>query len=93
VCVWTRTENSTHRSRGRLEDLRLVACITADTTDLSILCAAQMEEIDSSKEEGSSTSAGIRFFKSSTVRFGSGDEVEVRVGWLDVDPGSGNGDA
>jgi hypothetical protein len=58
-------------------------------TDLSISCAAQMEEIDSSKEVGSSTSAGTRLFKSSTVRFGS----EVEVGRADVDPESGNGDA
>jgi hypothetical protein len=80
--------NSAHRSRGRLEDLRLVACIMADMEDLSTSCAAQMEEIDSSKEVGSSTSAGIRVFKSSTVRFG----LEVEVGWVDVDSESGNGD-
>lgn len=54
-------------------------------------CAAQMEEIDSSKEEGFSTSAGTRLFKSSIVRFGS--EVEVEVRWLNVGSESGNGDA
>ena len=78
-----------HRSGGRLEDLRLVAWVTADITDWSISCAAQIEEIDSSKEVGSSTSAGIRLFKRSTVRF----ESEAEVGWMDVDSDSGNGDA
>ena len=58
-------------------------------TDLSTSCAAQMEEIDSSKEEGSSTSAGTRFFKSSTVRFGS----EVGTGRVEVDSNSGDGDS
>ena len=43
-------------------------------------CAAQIEEIDSSKEVGSATSAGTRFFRSSMVRFGS--EVEVGCGWV-----------
>lgn len=82
--------NSTHRSRGRLKDPRLFACIMADTADLSIFCAAQMEEIDSSKEEGSSTNAGIRAFKISMARFGL--EVEVEVGWIDVDSESGSRD-
>ena len=72
MCAWKRAENVAHRSRGRIEDLRLVACVRADTTDLSTSCAAQMVEIDSSKEEGSSTSAGTRLFKSSMVIFGSG---------------------
>ena len=89
--AWKRTEKIAHRSRGRLEDLCLVACVTADMTDLSMSCAAQMEEIDSSKEEGFSTSAGTRLFKSSIVRFGS--EVEVEVRWLNVGSESGNGDA
>jgi len=61
-----------------------------DTADLSISCAAQMEEIDSSKEVGSSTSAGIRVFRSSTV--GLGLELELEIGWADVDSRSGNGD-
>lgn len=60
-------------------------------TDLLMLCAVQMEEIDSSKEEGFSMSAGTRLFKSSTVRFGS--EVEVKVRWLNVGSELGNGDA
>lgn len=82
-------EGDTHRSRGRLRNLRLVACIMTDMTgDLSILCAAQMEEIDSSKEVGSSTIAEIRAFKSSILRFG----LEIEVGWVDVDSGSGSGD-
>ena len=89
--AWKRTEKITHHSRGRLKDLRLVACVTADMTDLSMLCAAQMEEINSSKEEGFLTSAGTRLFKSSTVRFGS--EVEVKVRWLNVGSELGNGDA
>jgi hypothetical protein len=58
-------------------------------TDLSISCAAQMEEIDSSKELGSSMSAGIRLFKSSAVRVGS----EFEAGRTDVDSGPGGEDA
>ncbi|KAF9646724.1 hypothetical protein BDM02DRAFT_3130191 [Thelephora ganbajun] len=38
-----------------------------------------MEEIDSSKDAGSSTSAGTRLFNSSTVGFGS--EVEAEARW------------
>lgn len=83
--MWKRREN-THRSRGRLEDLRLVAWVTADTTDWSILCAAQMEEIDSSKEVGSSRSAGIKLFKRFIVLF------ESEVEWMDIGSGSSNGD-
>ena len=60
-------------------------------TDLSTSCAAQMEEIDSSKEEGSSMSAGTRLFKSSTVRFWS--ELGAGVGRVEVDSYSGDGDA
>jgi len=56
-----------------------------------------MEDIESSKEAGSSTSAGTRLFKSSTERFGFGAGVEVRfeVGvWrVDVDSGSSDTDA
>ena len=91
--AWKRTEDVTHRSRGRTEDLRLVACVRADTTDLSISCAAQMVEIDSSKEEGSSTSAGTKLFRSSIVMFESGVGVGVGVGRAGVDLKSGNGDA
>ena len=87
-----RTESVAHRSRGRFEDLRLVACVTADMTDLSMSCAAQIEEIDSSKEEGSSTSAGIRLFKSSAVRFGLEVDTGVEEGWVDGNSESGNGD-
>jgi hypothetical protein len=76
-----------HCSGGRLEDLRFAACIKVDMTVLSTLCAAQMEEIDSSKEEGSSTSAGTKFFKSSTVEA----EVDVEVGGMDLGSKSGNG--
>ena len=47
-----------------------------------------MEDIDSSKEVGSSASAGIRLFKSSMVRSGA----EVEVGWMEVDSESGNGE-
>ena len=83
-----RNQNIAHRSRGRLEDLRLAACVKADITDSSISCAAQMEEMDSSKEVGSSTSAGTRLFKSSTVRVGS----EVEGGRVDVDSGSNDKD-
>ena len=43
--------------------LRFTVCIIADIEDLSTSCAAQMEEIDSSKAAGSSTSAGTRSFK------------------------------
>ena len=57
-------------------------------TDLSILCAAQMEEMDSSKEEGSSTSAGIKLFKNSMVEA----EVDVEVGGINVDPDPESGD-
>lgn len=46
-----------------------------------MLCAAQMEEIDSSKELGSSMSAGIRVFKSSAG-------LELEDGRTDVDSGS-----
>lgn len=49
-------------------------------------CAAQIEEIDASKSEGSSTSAGIRFFRSSAVAFRS-DVEAVRLG-----SGLGDGD-
>ena len=49
-------------------------------------CAAQIEEIDSSKEVGSATSAGTRFFRSSMVRFGS----EVEVGWVDSESDDGD---
>ena len=58
-------------------------------TDLSISCAAQMEEIDSSKEVGSSISAGTSLFKSSAVRFGA----EVEVGRIDADSESSGGEA
>jgi hypothetical protein len=71
-----------HRSGGRLEGLRLAACITADSTDSSILWASKTEEIDSSKEVGSSMSAGTRFFKTSTMRVG----LEVGV-WVEVEAG------
>ena len=64
------------------------AYIIVDIDDLSTSCAAQMEEIDSSKVAGSSTSAGTRFFNSSTVRFG----LEVGAEWTDVDSESGSGD-
>lgn len=57
--------------------------------DTSISCAAQMEEIDSSKELGSATSAGTRLFRSSTVNVGS----ELGVGRVDVGSGSSEGDA
>lgn len=87
--MWERREKNAHRLRGRIEGLRRVACITVDMTDLSTSCAAQIEEIDSSKEVGSSTRAGIRLFKSSAVRF----ESEVEVGRLDVDSKPGDGDA
>ena len=80
--------NDTHRSIGRLEGLRFAACIMADIDDLSTSCAAQMEEIDSSKAAGSSTSAGTRFFNSSTVGFG----LEVGAERMDVDSESGSGD-
>lgn len=77
-CLSTRVQEEAktiaHRSMGRL-DLRLASCVTADTADLSISCAAQMEASDSSKELGSLTSAGTRVFKSSTVGFGSEFEV------------------
>lgn len=69
-------------------DPRFAACVTADMMDLSTSCAAQMEEIDSSKELGSSTSAGIRVFKSSAV----GVELEFEDGRTDVDSGSGGRD-
>ena len=72
---------STHRSRGRTEDLRLAACVTADMTDLSILCAAQIE----SKSAGSSMSAGIRLFRSSVV-------FESGAGVARTDSGLGDGD-
>ena len=56
-----------------------------------------MEDIESSKEAGSSTSAGIRLFKSSTAMVGFGTEVEVRfeagVWRMDVDSGSSDADA
>src|ERR1700716_3373999 len=68
-----------HRSRGRLEGLCLAACVTAVRTDWSMLWAAKMEEIDSSKEAGSSTSAGTRLFKSSTVRVGFEVGIEDEV--------------
>ena len=48
-----------------------------------------MEEIKSSKELGSSRSAGTRVFKSSTVAARSGFEV----GRADAGPGTGGGDA
>ena len=48
--------------------------------------AAQIEEIDASKPAGSSTSAGIRFFRSSAVVSRS---VEVIRSWLG--PGDGDG--
>jgi hypothetical protein len=88
--VQAKEPKTTHRSGGRLEDLRLAACVTADRTDSSILWAAKMEEIDSSKEAGSSTSAGTRLFKSSTVRVGLGVVVgaEVEAARADVDSGS-----
>ena len=82
-------QNVTYCSRGQIEGLRLAACTTADTTDSSILCAAQMEEIDRSKEAGSSMSAGTRFFKSSIVIVGSEVEVVGRA----VNVGSGSTDA
>ena len=68
--------------------LRFAACSIADIDDLSTSCAAQMEEMDSSKVVGSSTSAGTRFFNSSTVRFW----LEVGAGRMDVNSGSGSGD-
>jgi hypothetical protein len=54
-----------------------------------------MEEIDSSKEVGSSTSAGTRLFKSSTVRVGLEVDVEVKAGAgrVGVDSGSTDADA
>ena len=54
-------------------------CIKLDMTDLPTPCAAQMEEVDSSKEEGSSTSAGTSILKSSTVRPKSGVNVDVEA--------------
>lgn len=86
-----RNRTIAHRSRGRLEDLCLAACVTADRTDSSIWWAAKMEGIDSSKEAGSSMSAGTRLFKNSTVRvwLGVGVGVEVGAGRVEVDPGSG----
>lgn len=83
ACV-EENENNAHRSRGRFED-RFIACVTAD---MSISCAAQTEEIASSKEVGSSATVGIRLFKSSMVRSGA----EVEVGWMEVDSESGNGE-
>ena len=59
-----------------------------------------MEDIESSKEAGFSTSAGTRLFKISIVRVGFGTGVEVKVGtevgagvWrVDVDSGSSDTD-
>jgi len=82
------TKNTAHSSGGRLEDLSLAACVTAEMTDLSTLCAAQMAEIDSSKDVGSSTSAGTRLSNNSTVSF----EL-AEVGRVGVDSGSGGRDA
>ena len=48
-----------------------------------------MEEIDSSKELGSSTSAGIKLFKNSTVRVWS----EFEAGRVEVGSGSTERDA
>lgn len=83
--AWEETKKATHRSMGR----RFTACVTADMADRSKSCAAQMEEIDSSKEFGLSRSAGTKVFKSSTVGVGS----EFKVGRTDVDSGSGGRDA
>jgi len=52
-----------------------------------------MVEIDSSKEEGSSTSAGTKLLKSSIVMFGPGVGVGVGAGRAGVDSRSGSGDA
>jgi len=78
----------THRSRGRTEDLRFAACVTADTTDSSMPCAAQIELIDasSSRSVGSPASAGISLLRSSAAVFGSG------TGVARADSGSGGGD-
>ena len=86
---WGENGGKNHRPRGLPEGLRLVACIMVDMADLSTLCAAQMEEIDSSKEVGSSMSAGTRALRSSTVRFGL--ELEVVIGWVDTNSGFGDG--
>jgi hypothetical protein len=51
--------------------------------DLSMLFAAQMEEIDSLKELRSSMSTGTRVFKSSTVRV----RLELEDGRTDVNSG------
>ena len=85
-----RKKKNAHHSEGRLKDLLLAACITADRTDSSMLWAAKMEGIVSSKEVGSSTSAGIRLSKSSTVRFWLEVDVgvEVEAGWAGVGSGS-----
>src|SRR5882757_501897 len=80
ACVRKGTRSVAHRSRGRLEDLRFTACITVDMRDFSIPCAAQMVEIDSSKEVGSLMIAGTRLFNSSALTVGSEAEAEVAVG-------------
>lgn len=56
-----------YRSRGRLGESRLTAYLMAETTEGSMLCAAQIEDIDSSYVAGSRMSAGSRVFKSSAV--------------------------
>lgn len=66
----------------------MAACIIADIEALSISCAAQIVEIDSSKAVASSTSAGSRFIKSSTVGFW----LKVGVDWMDADSAPGRGD-
>lgn len=55
-------------------------------TDLSISCAAQIEDIEASKPAGSSTSAGTKLFRRSAVVFGPG------AGVARTDPGPGDGD-
>ena len=75
-------QNATHRLMGWLH-LRWTACVTVDMADWSISCAAQMEEIDSSKEFGSSMSTETKVLKSSTVG------LEFKVGWTDAGSASG----
>jgi hypothetical protein len=86
-----------HRARGRLEDLRFVACATVGMTDLSISCAAHIEEIVASMSVESPTSAGNRSFRISAVvlrsevdakRSGStsGDAEKRREGAVNLTP-------
>ena len=86
------TAEGVDRPGGRLEDLRLAACITEDRVDSLMLWATKMEEINSSKEVGSLMSAGTRLFKTSTVRvgLGVGAGVEVKARRMDMDSGSGD---